>query len=134
MSAYHGLSHLEHGAVIPDGFDNRFMDLLHFYWEDKMAGNQIFKIGTFRRCKRTLEEQARKWGGELQLEKDLESVRLDILAQRDVDAINKLNTIMYNLQMTYGHLGDTIMAINNQDYATAESELNDAINIIEQNF
>ena len=96
--------------------------------------SKIFTIGTFRRSKRTLEEQARKWGGERKLEKDLNSIKLDILAQRDTEAINKLNDVMYNIGLAYGHLNDCLTAINSQDYVTAESELNDAINVIEQNF
>lgn len=97
--------------------------------------SKIFTIGTFRRSKRTLEEQARKWGGgERQLEKDLEAIKLDILAHRDADAINKLNDVMYNFQIAYGHLNDCLTAINQQDYITAESDLEDAINVIEQNF
>lgn len=97
--------------------------------------SKIFTIGTFRRSKRTLEEQARKWGGDTrQLEKDLDSIKLDILAHRDNEAINKLNTVMYNLQMTSSHLNDCLTAINQQDYVTAALDLNDAINIVEQNF
>ena len=97
--------------------------------------SKIFTIGTFRRSKRTLEEQARKWGsGERQLEKDLDSIKLDILAHRDADAINKLNDVMYNLQLTYNYLSNCLYDVNSQDYIAAESDLNDAINIVEQNF
>lgn len=130
MSAYHGLSHLEHGAVIPDGFDNRFMDLLHFYWEDKMG--RIFTIGTRKRCTRVLEEQAQravdnaKSAPVVALEDAIQSIDDGEYS----DAILNINAVISNLQSAINDLNSAVTNINGGYYEQAVSQITQAITYV----